>query len=86
MVIDLYKGGYLMPDCQRCGTKNPEGARYCSGCGTKLSIFPRLEKKSKKSEKPKSELKLQVVLSVIILILITLAILMSFIPGIGIKL
>ncbi|MEN6329552.1 MAG: zinc-ribbon domain-containing protein [Methanobacteriaceae archaeon] len=86
-----------MPDCQECGTKNPEGARYCSGCGTRLSIFPklkkkekksfpRLEKKSEKPEKSNSELKLQVILALIILILIIVAILMSFLPGVGIKL
>ncbi|WJI09820.1 zinc-ribbon domain-containing protein [Methanobacterium sp. CWC-01] len=75
-----------MPDCQRCGTKNPDGARFCSGCGSKLTIFPRLEKKSKKPEKAKSELKLQVILALVVLILIIVAILISFIPGVGIKL
>lgn len=74
-----------MPECQRCGTKNPEGARFCSGCGSKLTIFPRLEKKSKKPEKANSELKLQIILALIVLILIAVAILMSFLPGVGIK-
>ncbi len=74
-----------MPECQKCGTKNPEGAQFCSGCGTKLTIFPRLEKKSRKPEKTNSELKIQVILALIVLILIIAAILMSFIPGVGIK-
>jgi uncharacterized membrane protein YvbJ len=86
MVIDLNNGGYLMPDCHKCGTKNPEGAQFCSRCGTKLTIFPRLEKKSRKPENSHSELKIQVILALIVLILIIVAILMSFIPGVGIKL
>lgn len=28
--------------CSKCGTKNPEGANYCSGCGARLNA-PKLE-------------------------------------------
>ena len=28
--------------CNNCGTKNPDGANYCSGCGARLNA-PKLE-------------------------------------------
>ena len=34
-----------MPQCPACGEQNPEGSRYCSACGTALTVEPAVEER-----------------------------------------
>ena len=34
-----------MPQCLACGEQNPEGARFCSACGTALTVEPAVEER-----------------------------------------
>ncbi len=34
-----------MPQCSACGEQNPEGARFCSACGTALTVEPAVEER-----------------------------------------
>ena len=34
-----------MPRCPACGEQNPEGARFCSACGTALTVEPAVEER-----------------------------------------
>ena len=34
-----------MPQCPACGEQNPKGARFCSACGTALTVEPAVEER-----------------------------------------
>lgn len=34
-----------MPFCAKCGKEIPEGAQFCSNCGTQVRVLPKVEKK-----------------------------------------
>jgi class 3 adenylate cyclase len=34
-----------VPQCPACGGQNPEGARFCSACGTALAVEPAVEER-----------------------------------------